>query len=44
MTDAAVVYKHLGADFDHHAVNHSIGEYICADRLTRMELRASGPC
>lgn len=28
MTDAAVVYKHLGADFDHHTVNHSIGEYV----------------
>ena len=28
MTDAAVVYKHLGADFDHHIVNHSVGEYV----------------
>ena len=28
MTDAAVVYKHLGAEFDHHVVNHSIGEYV----------------
>ena len=28
MTDAAVVYKHLGAEYDHHRVNHSIGEYV----------------
>ena len=28
MTDAAVVYKHLGAFYDHHVVNHSIGEYV----------------
>jgi len=28
MTDAAVVYKNLGADFDHQVVNHSIGEYV----------------
>lgn len=28
MTDAAIVYKNLGADFDHHIVNHSIGEYV----------------
>ena len=28
MTDAAVVYKHLGAEYDHHAVNHSVGEYV----------------
>jgi len=28
MTDAAVVYKHLGAHFEHHVVNHSIGEYV----------------
>jgi transposase-like protein len=28
MTDAAVVYKRLGKDFEHHAVNHSIGEYV----------------
>ena len=28
MTDAAVVYKHLGETYDHHTVNHSIGEYV----------------
>lgn len=28
MTDAAVVYKNLGADYDHQVVNHSIGEYV----------------
>jgi len=28
MTDAAVVYKHLGKTFEHHTVNHSIGEYV----------------
>lgn len=28
MTDAAVVYKSLGETFDHHSVNHSIGEYV----------------
>lgn len=28
MTDAAVVYKNLGVDYDHQVVNHSIGEYV----------------
>lgn len=28
MTDAAVFYKHLGADFKHQTVNHSVGEYV----------------
>ncbi len=28
MTDAAVVYKYLGKDYNHHTVNHSIGEYV----------------
>lgn len=28
MTDAAVVYKHLGEYYEHHIVNHSIGEYV----------------
>lgn len=28
MTDAASVYKHLGTKFDHHIVNHSVGEYV----------------
>lgn len=28
MTDAASVYQHLGQTFDHHIVNHSIGEYV----------------
>lgn len=27
-TDAASVYTHLGQTFDHHVVNHSIGEYV----------------
>jgi len=27
-TDAASVYTHLGQTFDHHIVNHSIGEYV----------------
>lgn len=28
MTDAASVYKHLGQTYDHHIVNHSVGEYV----------------
>ncbi len=28
MTDGALVYKHLGEDFEHHSVNHSVGEYV----------------
>ena len=28
MTDAASVYKHLGQTYDHHVVNHSVGEYV----------------
>ena len=28
MTDAASVYKHLGTTYDHHVVNHSVGEYV----------------
>jgi len=28
MTDAAVVYKSLGATYNHQSVNHSIGEYV----------------
>jgi len=28
MTDAALVYRKLGADYEHHYVNHSIGEYV----------------
>ena len=27
MTDAAIVYRQLGAEYEHHSVNHSIGEY-----------------
>lgn len=27
-TDAASVYTHLGQTFDHHIVNHSVGEYV----------------
>ena len=34
MTDAAVVYKHLGATYDHHAVNHSVGEYVRGEAHT----------
>jgi len=28
MTDAALVYRKLGADYEHHYVNHSVGEYV----------------
>lgn len=28
MTDSAYVYKHLGDTFEHHSVNHRIGEYV----------------
>lgn len=28
MTYAASVYKHLGQRFDHHIINHSVGEYV----------------
>lgn len=28
MTDAASVYRHLGQSYDHHIVNHSVGEYV----------------
>ena len=28
MTDSAYVYKRLGDTFEHHSVNHSIGEYV----------------
>ncbi len=28
MTDAAYVYKNLGEHYEHHIVNHSIGEYV----------------
>ena len=28
MTDAALVYRKLGDDYEHHYVNHSIGEYV----------------
>jgi len=28
MTDAAIVYKSLGETFEHHSVNHSVGEYV----------------
>ena len=34
MTDAAVVYKHLGAHYEHHRVNHSIGEYVRGEAHT----------
>ena len=28
MTDSAPLYKHLGDEYDHHTVNHSVGEYV----------------
>ena len=34
MTDAASVYKHLGQKFDHHIVNHSVGEYVRGEAHT----------